>query len=254
MTDILPTEFCEFAITLKGRVNPSTAHYYTADLRQHFDWLAGQSVAFDNATVQDLQRYTSYLAKERSSLSGHACKYASSTIARKVSALREFYSYLYRKGAIKCDLAAVIKRPKTQTKSTTTTPSDAIIHYLGSLDTSTARAIRDQAIIALAALDGLKVGQIAALDVADVDMQAGVVHVARRRGQRGMVFLSSTSIGALTRWLAVRRLVHVGGDDSIFPSMHWTSGRSQPGTRISKRGLNRVINLYRGRTLPMKPT
>jgi integrase/recombinase XerD len=224
MTDTLGTELCEFAATLKDRVNPATAHYYTADVRQHLEWLIGEGVALHTASAQELQRYIVYLAMERSSGNRRPSQYASSTIARKVSALREFYSYLYRLGVTTTDLAAVLQRPKAKPKSAIAKPcSDAIVHFLGSFDTSTARAIRDQAIIALTALDGLKVGQIAGLDISDVDIQAGVVHVVRRRGHREMVFLSKLTIGALTRWLSVRRLVHLGGDDCIFPSMHWTS-------------------------------
>jgi len=102
------------------------------------------------------------------------------------------------------------------------------------------KSVRDYALSALHELEGVTVAQLRALDVDDVDVEAGMMRLAGRRGRERMMMISSQPAADLRRWVAVR---HVLGarDPALFISLHWTAGRSQPGTRLSCRGLSEVL-------------
>lgn len=247
MSDPAANVLGEYAARLHSKVACETARYYVADVRQHLEWLAKHGLEIDRVTADDLRGYIDCLMDEERPLrAGYVGRYAISTVARKVSALREFYMSLHESGRIASNPAAKLKPPAVRAKRCVPRLSpDVSVQRLSAFDTSTARRIRDQAIIALATLEGLKVGEICKMNVADVDLEAGIVHVSRRCEKQTTVYLSKLACQALTRWLAVRRLLHNGKDDAVFISMHWTAGRSVPGGRISKRGLHQVLCEYR---------
>ena len=111
------------------------------------------------------------------------------------------------------------------------------------------KAVRDYALSALHELAGIPVAQLRALEVDDVDLEAGLLRLRGRRGREKLVMLSGPAVAGLRRWVAVR---HVLGarDGALFISLHWTAGRSEPGTRMSCRGLSEALRQMRGELEP----
>lgn len=106
------------------------------------------------------------------------------------------------------------------------------------------KCVRDYALSALHELEGITVAQLRALDVDDVDVDAGTMHLAGRRGREKLVMIAGQPAAGLRRWVALRRAL-VARDAALFISLHWTTGRSQPGTRLSCRGLSEVLRRMR---------
>jgi len=106
------------------------------------------------------------------------------------------------------------------------------------------KSVRDYALGALHELEGITVAQLRALDVDDVDVEAGMMRLVGRQGREKLVMISGQPAAGLRRWVAVR---HVLGarDPALFISLHWTAGRSQPGTRLSCRGVSEVLRRMR---------
>lgn len=107
------------------------------------------------------------------------------------------------------------------------------------------KAVRDFALSALHELVGIPVGQLRALEVDDVDLEAGLLRLRGRRGREKLVMLSGPTAAGLRRWVAVRRVLGAR-DRALFISLHWTAGRSEPGTRMSCRGLSEALRQMRG--------
>jgi site-specific recombinase XerC len=106
------------------------------------------------------------------------------------------------------------------------------------------KSVRDYTLSILHELAGISVAQLRALDVDDVDVEAGMVRLVGRQGRGKLMLISGQPAAGLRRWVAVR---HVLGarDPALFISLHWTAGRSQPGTRLSCRAVSEVLRRMR---------
>ncbi len=109
---------------------------------------------------------------------------------------------------------------------------------------ATPKSVRDYALSALYELEGIPVAQLRALDVDDVDFEAGMLRLVGRRGRGKLVLISGQPVADLGRWVAVRSTLSAR-DPALFISLHWTAGRSQPGTRLSCRGLSEALRRMR---------
>ncbi len=102
-----------------------------------------------------------------------------STVAREMTAVRGFYRYWYHAGRIEYNYADALERPKTAPAPEETLTGEEMERLLEQPDTSTARGIRDRAVLELLCGAGLKTGELLALQIRDVDLQAGCITVHR---------------------------------------------------------------------------
>lgn len=242
MLDSRLSLLAEYSNWLQPTVSKVTAKYYLADIRQHLVWLIREGLEVELVICADLERYVIALGAKAIASDTNSAPYASSTIARKVSALRNFYTVLHVQGQIASNPASQLRRPPAKPKRAALQQSaEAMLPLLPATEVPSVRHIRDLAILSLSAHEQLRIGEIARLNVSDVDLKAGMVRVARRPTRKAMLFLSQTTSQLLSRWVAARRLVASGRDEAVFISLHWTSGRSTPGKRISTRGLSQIL-------------
>jgi site-specific recombinase XerC len=88
-------------------------------------------------------------------------------------------------------------------------PLDIIRKLLAAPDVCKPIGIRDRAILAFMALHGLRVSKVRQLNIADVNLEAGTVHVLGRGGKPRVVFLTEPTRKVIGAWLATRRLMQV---------------------------------------------
>jgi integrase/recombinase XerD len=102
------------------------------------------------------------------------------------SAMRSFLRYARYRGAVTRDLAAAV--PVVANWSMPSIPraigADQVRQLLASIDRRTATGRRDYAIVLLLARLGLRAGEVAFLELEDIDWDAGEVSVQGKRGQR----------------------------------------------------------------------
>ena len=113
------------------------------------------------------------------------------------SALRSFLRYARYRGAVTLDLAAAV--PVVANWSMPAIPraitTDHVRQLLASFDRRTAIGRRDYAIVLLLARLGLRAGEVASLELDDIDWDAGLVSVRGKRGHRTALPLP-TAVGA----------------------------------------------------------
>ncbi len=100
-----------------------------------------------------------------------------STIAREMTSVRGFYRYWYRQGKIEHNYADILERPKFVPASEEVLTEEETEKLLQQPDETSARGIRDRAILELLCGAGLKTGELLALQMQDMDLQAGCVTV-----------------------------------------------------------------------------
>ena len=103
--------------------------------------------------------------------------------------------------------------------------------------------IRDIALLRLLTIYGLEVWQIEQLETRDIDEENEVVYIHSRTGKAQKLFIDEVSMSKISKWLRTRNLFKVD-TNAVFISMHWTSGRSTPGKRLSKRGIRLIVDKY----------
>jgi site-specific recombinase XerD len=120
------------------------------------------------------------------------------------SALRSFLRYARYRGAVTLDLAAAV--PVVANWSKPSIPraigTDEIRQLLASIDRRTAMGRRDYAVVLLLARLGLRSGEVAFLELDDLDWDAGVVSVRGKGGQRTALPLPADVGEAIAAYLS----------------------------------------------------
>jgi integrase/recombinase XerD len=126
------------------------------------------------------------------------------------TALRSFLQYARYRGDITLDLAAGI--PPVANWSMPSIPraisADAVCQLLASVNRHTALGRRDYAILLLLARLGLRAREVAALELSDLDWEAGRITVQGKRGVRALLPLPADAGAAIAAYLRHGRAGH----------------------------------------------
>ena len=129
---------------------------------------------------------------------------ARASVARKVSALRTFVRYLRREGWIDSDPAALAVAPKREQKVPAHLSVDEMSQLLDAPDASTPLGRRDRAILELFYSSGIRLSELVALDLEDVDLAGRMVRVMGKGRKERIVPFNQKASAALRAWLKDR--------------------------------------------------
>ena len=140
------------------------------------------------------------------------------TLARRCSALRQFYGFLVDEGLREDDPSPSLPRPVTRRPLPRLLSRDEVERFLTRAEEE-ASADRPEAVRLLALLEllygsGLRATELVSLPVTAVPRDAPFLHVTGKGGQQRMVPVSSRARAVLSRWLALRP----DGSRYLFPS------------------------------------
>jgi integrase/recombinase XerD len=141
-------------------------------------------------------------------LAGKWADLAPSTVARKASALRQFYGFLLDEGLRKDDPSAALPRPATR-RPLPRILGHAEVEALFARAELEAQSERPSAVRLLTLLEllygsGLRASELVSLPLAAVPRDAPLLTIIGKGGQQRMVPVSGRARQALSRWLAVR--------------------------------------------------
>lgn len=217
-----------------GQRLTTTVRCYVKDARAAFRWLAVHGIPATLARPADLQQYLD-------SLGG---RYRPATIRRKSVSLRAVYLALADAGAIPHNPATELRAPKRrQAPRKPPLPTPTAKRLLAASQPSSAKGVRDRAILTGLLCHGLAVSEVCALNIGDLDLAARTLRVTGRRGRVRTVELTAQTAGVCRRWLAARALLRPD-TAALFVSLHWTTGRAAPCQRISVRGVRQMVRGY----------
>ena len=198
---VLMDSFLESLVTEKG-FSDHTCRAYRKDLQDFFSFLAeprasgaihqkpAQSVTLPQADAVMLRGYLSFLHR----------KHAKTTIARKLSAVRSFYKFLVKKGIIFENPAERILTPKLNKTIPVYLAVDEIFRLLDSIATDTLPGLRNRAIFETLYSSGIRVSELAAMDVSDVDFSAAVIRVFGKGHKQRIVPVGQKALAAITAY------------------------------------------------------
>ena len=170
-------------------------------------------------------------------------------LARKMSALRSFYGYFYKRQAIAKNPTLLVDMPKLHEKAIIRLDADEVARLLdyvdhGGDDLTGQRKVyfektknRDLAILTLLLGTGIRVSECVGLDIQDVDFKNNGIKVTRKGGNEMIVYFGEEVANALKTYLYTTRKNTVplsGHENALFLS-----------TQRRRMGVQAVENMVR---------
>ena len=189
----------------------NTLDAYRRDLTDFERFLIGRKGHFDTARTDDLRAYIAALGR-----AGMAPR----TAARRLSALRQFYRFLFREGLRGDDPAQAIESPRrgrSLPKTLSETEVDQLLEAAGALEGP--GGVRMAALLELLYATGLRVSELVGLPFGAVARDPQVLVVRGKGGRERMVPLGEAARDAVRAYLQVRSSFAGAADSTwLFPS------------------------------------
>ncbi len=213
-------------IKVERGLSSHTVDAYQRDLRQFTDFCersgAGSVTAVSRRMIR---RYMSLLSTKG---------YSRRTIARKTSAIRSFYSDAFRRGIVEANPAEGVRQPKRPSPIPKALPVRSLSEMLDGIVGEDPADLRDRAILEVMYASGLRVSEVASLQVGDIG-ESDLLRVLGKGQKTRMVPISPTARKAVDRYLKDGR-PQLAGDQAY--SALWVGVRGGP---LDTRGVRRVV-------------
>ncbi|MFT4057483.1 MAG: tyrosine recombinase [Novosphingobium sp.] len=143
---------------------------------------------------------------------------AASSLARRCSALRQFYGFLIDEGLREDDPSGALPKGRVRRPLPRLLSHDEVERFLAQADeeavSERSDAVRLLALLELLYGSGLRATELVSLPVSAVPRDAPFLHITGKGGQQRMVPVSTRARAVLSRWLALRK----GTSRFLFPS------------------------------------
>ena len=180
-------------LEVERNASPYTVRNYKTDLLDFFNFLREKKVgSLTEVDKHILREYLSYLVGQN---------IVKRSIARKLSAIRSFYRFLQREEIIAVSPVANTTSPKLDKRLPAFLSQDEINRLLKTPDLSTPQGQRDRALLELLYASGLRVSEIASLDVGQVDLETNEIRVWGKGAKERVVLMGKPAAEALTAYL-----------------------------------------------------
>lgn len=230
LREVLSTlpDFCrDYFRAIDTTTTTKTRISYAYDIRIFFQFLLDTNPAFKDCTLRDfkvdvldqikavdLEEYMEYLkvyqSKDKTETNGER------GLKRKISALRSFYAYYYKRELIRTNPTVLIDVPKIHQKTIVRLDTDEVamlldyIEHCGESLSGQKRVYyektkeRDLALVTLLLGTGIRVSECVGLDIEDVDFKNNGIRVTRKGGNEMIVYFGDEVAKALKNYLEVR--------------------------------------------------
>ena len=209
----------------------NTRHAYWRDLADVSLYLrSDRKTEIDQATTEDLKAYLDHLSKKTHTKGKNKSQIAVRTVARRLSALRQFYRFMVSENKRKDDPTSTIESPKqgrTLPKTLSEAEVNALIKSAG--EGGGADSVRLVCLLELLYATGLRVSELVGLPMSAISEDQQFLMVAGKGGRERMVPLSDPAQVAIKNYVAVRPQF-ISSDDKgtqakwVFPSRTSQSG------------------------------
>lgn len=267
----LPPFAKDYFRAVEPQTSTRTRISYAYDIRVFFHFLMENNPVYknytvDQFTVQDLERiepvdieeYQEYLKVYKNPEEKQITN-AEKGLSRKMSALRSFYGYFFKRQVISRNPSLLVDMPKLHDKAIIRLDTDEVamlldyIEHGGSEFTGQRRRYyektknRDFAIIILLLGTGIRVSECVGLDIQDVDFKNNGIKVVRKGGNEMVVYFGEEVEEALKMYLYTTRKAVTplpGHENALFLSMQRR--------RIGVQAVENMVKKYAREVTPNK--
>jgi integrase/recombinase XerD len=208
----------------------NTLEAYRSDLLAFSRHLGERGKSPGTATGRDLSDYLAALAAGES---GRAV--AAATVRRKSACLRSFYRHLRREGVRDSDPTATLPVPRRPAKLPDVLTRDDVGALLAQPRGTEPLSLRDRALLETMYACGLRASEATALELRDLDLEAGIVHARGKGSKERIVPVGRAARAALRTYLERGRSKLVGAS---LEARLFVNARGRP---LSRQGLYAIV-------------
>lgn len=223
-------DFLGYLDTQKG-YSKNTIRAYNIDLCHFLSFLKEKGISEEDSieriNTYDIRSYLSFIYEF----------YETTTVVRKLSAIKSFFNFLEKRRKIKKNPAWHISYPKTKRYLPPYLSIDEIKELLRKGDGKDSwRSLRDRAILELLYSCGIRASELVALDVEDIYLEDGFIKVRGKGDKERIVPMGRYAVEIIKDYLSC--IVSIKGkiEGALFVN--------KDGKRLSDRSIRRIVKKY----------
>ena len=212
-------------IEIERGLSPHTVAAYCRDLEQFVEFCERLGTdRLDGVTRRAIRRYMAQLSTRG---------YSRRSIARKISSIRSFFAVAASRGLLPANPAEGVRQPRRPASLPKALPQHGLANSLDAVVGGSPVDLRDRAILELLYSSGLRVSELASLQVGDVG--ADMVRVLGKGGKERVVPVGRAAREAIAGYLENARPLLAG--EQAYSAL-WVGVRGGP---LDARGVRRVV-------------
>jgi integrase/recombinase XerD len=212
------------------KASDNTLSSYLRDVRQLGDYLNAHMEGLDYPHVNqdDLTTYTGWMKGQGKSVP---------TVARSIASLKNFYRYLLSQGLVAENPAMGLVPERAEHKLPQILSGKEVELLLEQPECTDLKGYRDRAMLELLYATGIRVSELIALDISDVNLAAGIVRCRGHEKER-VIPLYPAAVRALKEYVEFIRpqMIAHPEETSLFVNVS--------GERMSRQGFWKIIKTY----------
>jgi integrase/recombinase XerC len=217
-----------------------TLSNYASDLDQFFDFLAPRDSEGSRPEIIASEITHITIRDYLSTLYESGLK--KSSVARKLATLRTFFKFLCREQVLEHNPARLVSSPRKEKRLPRVPAIDDVIKLIETPDTETVLGKRDRAMLELLYSSGLRVSELAGLNIPDLDLEHQSARIRGKGRKERLVPFGNNARKTIQDYLEVRPDLILKGtleeQDSSALFLNYQ------GTRISRRSIARMLDKY----------
>jgi integrase/recombinase XerD len=220
--------FLQFIAAEKG-MSENTAGAYRNDLCQFAEFMRGLGRSSWDLDRDILQRYRADLYERR---------YADTTVARKIAAVRSFLHFLKAEGVLAEDLTEHLASPRIGKYLPRSIAEDDVEFLLALPSSDSPAGLRDRAMLRMLWATGMRVSELVSLDLDHVDLTTDTVRCTGKGSKERQIPFGLRARGALNAYLEDGRpsLLRRAAEHALFLNHH--------GERLTRQGFWLILKAY----------
>lgn len=261
----LPSFVDDYFVSVESSTTPLTRLNYLLDLNIFFDYLSGRvfmkdkknikTSDLDSLKTKDIERYLSFLGGYEKN--GEIRTNSDTAKARKLSAVRAFFKYLYANDLLSSNVASLVKTPKIRSKEIVRLETDEVAKMLNlaenpDLLTKQQQGFnkhtkkRDVAMLSLMLGTGIRVSECVGINNEDIDFKNNAFTITRKGGSRVVLYFSDEIKNALLSYIEEKQNNPQidSNENALFLSLQ--------NKRITVRAVENMVKKYAKIISPLK--
>jgi site-specific recombinase XerD len=220
------------ALNAERGLSAYTVRNYRSDLHDLLEWLKIRRVGPLAISRVVFREYLGALAGRGS---------ARASVTRRVSTVHSFYRHLVREGALDRDPLEGVSPPRRERRLPSLVPEEQARLLMEAASGDDPGGLRDRAILELLYGAGLRVSELASLDLEDLDREDWSVRVHGKGNKERVALYGRAAADALDRYISEGRpLLARNGPPALFLN-------NRGGGRLSVRAIELLVRRYAGR-------
>ncbi len=261
----LPELCYDFISSISNQTSELTRLNYVHDLKLFFNFINKFIKGFESnptdysinelkkLTPRNIDMFMDYLSSYNTTNKGSNKLERSNNNAgkkRKITTIRSFYKFLYKRQLIEKDVTALVDVPKIKDKVIITLTQDEVKRLFITISTGSnisgkgkawnnKTKERDMAIFALLLGTGIRISELVGLNIDDIDFKAGMFKITRKGGNEAVLYFSEEIKTYLLNYLIARKdIIPMDGHKK---ALFLSSQRN----RISARAIQHFVSKYK---------